>query len=210
MNTTIPQTADSVPRSKYDQRRDAVMHAAAAVFAEKGFHGASTQDIADRLGMKQGSLYYYFPSKEAALEAVCLFGITESVARLKQLLAADLPLPEKIHRIVYSQLYGLQTRCDHLIVFTEQRRFLPPQSRARIRTEGQEYRRLIEGMLREAQSEGAVAADVDVALATRALIGMCNSVAPWYQADSSLDIDRIAQQYARLFHAGIQAKETKA
>ena len=40
----------------------------AAVFAEKGFHGASTQDIANRLGINQAALYYYFPSKEAALE----------------------------------------------------------------------------------------------------------------------------------------------
>jgi len=201
-----------VPTSsrKYGQRREAVMHAAAAVFAEKGFHRASTKDIADRLGMKQGSLYYYFPSKEAALEAVCLFGVSESVVRLRQLLATRLPLEEKVHQIVCSQIYGLQTRCDHLIVFIQQRRFLSPESRARIRAEGQAYSQLIEGMLREAQAEGAIAADIDVPLATRALIGLCNSVAPWYQKDTSLDVEHIAQQYARLFCAGIQPKETAA
>ena len=40
------------------------MRAAATVFAEKGFHGASTRDIAERLGIKQASLYYYFDSKQ--------------------------------------------------------------------------------------------------------------------------------------------------
>ncbi len=34
----------------------------------------STQAIADVLGMRQASLYYYFPSKEAALELVCARG----------------------------------------------------------------------------------------------------------------------------------------
>lgn len=48
------------------RRAGEVLEAAAAVFAERGFHGASTQDIADRLGMRQASLYYYFTSKEAA------------------------------------------------------------------------------------------------------------------------------------------------
>ena len=38
------------------------------MFAERGYHGATTQDIADVLGIRQASLYYYFPSKEAALE----------------------------------------------------------------------------------------------------------------------------------------------
>ena len=44
-------------------------------FAERGFHGATTQDIADVLGIRQASLYYYFSSKEAALELVCLRGV---------------------------------------------------------------------------------------------------------------------------------------
>jgi hypothetical protein len=65
-------------------------------------------------------------------------------------------------------------------------------------------------MLREAQAKGAIAADIDAALTTRALIGLCNSVAPWYQEDASLDVEHIAQQYARLFCAGIQLKETAA
>src|SRR5438105_14879648 len=57
-------------------RRSAeIMEAAARVFAERGYHGASTQDIADTLGIRQASLYYYFPSKEAALEQVCLQGV---------------------------------------------------------------------------------------------------------------------------------------
>ena len=53
------------------RRAEEVLEAAAAVFADMGFHGASTQDIADRLGMRQASLYYYFILKEVALELVC-------------------------------------------------------------------------------------------------------------------------------------------
>ena len=48
---------------KQDRRRDEVLDAAAAVFAEKGFHAATTRDIADRLGLLPGSLYYYVESK---------------------------------------------------------------------------------------------------------------------------------------------------
>jgi len=56
------------------RRAPQIIEAAARVFAERGFHGATTQDIADVLGIKQASLYYYFSSKEVALELVCLRG----------------------------------------------------------------------------------------------------------------------------------------
>ena len=62
--------------SKSQRRRTAeIIDAAANVFARRGFHGASTQDIADVLGVRQASLYYYFPSKEVALEMVCARGV---------------------------------------------------------------------------------------------------------------------------------------
>ncbi|HTC17923.1 MAG TPA: TetR family transcriptional regulator, partial [Stellaceae bacterium] len=44
-------------RRRAEKRAGEVIDAAAAVFAARGFHGASTQDVADRLGMRQASLY---------------------------------------------------------------------------------------------------------------------------------------------------------
>ena len=69
---------------------DQVIRSAASVFAEKGFHGASTKDIAERMGIKQGSLYYYFKSKEEALEEVCLFGIQDYVERMDEIIEHQL------------------------------------------------------------------------------------------------------------------------
>lgn len=41
--------------NEYEQPRQAAIRSAAAVFAEKGFHGSSTKDIAEHLGIKQGT-----------------------------------------------------------------------------------------------------------------------------------------------------------
>ena len=41
---------------RYQEQKLAAVRAAASVFSEKGYHGASTRDIAERLGIKQGSL----------------------------------------------------------------------------------------------------------------------------------------------------------
>jgi TetR/AcrR family transcriptional regulator len=52
--------------------RAGILHAARSLFAEKGFEGASTQEIADRAGVNKRLVFYYFKNKEdlylAALE----------------------------------------------------------------------------------------------------------------------------------------------
>lgn len=49
---------------------DTLVQAAAQVFSQEGFDGASTNSVAERAGVSIGSLYQYFPNKLALLEAV--------------------------------------------------------------------------------------------------------------------------------------------
>src|SRR5215467_5328082 len=92
MTTHVPR-ARLVRNSKPLRRSDEIIDAAANVFAERGYHGTSTQAIADVLGMRQASLYYYFASKEAALERVCEHGVDGFVERAEDIAAgAGAPL----------------------------------------------------------------------------------------------------------------------
>src|SRR5262249_7539450 len=52
------------------ERVAALMEAAAAVIAEKGYEAATMAEIAARAGALVGSLYHFFPSKEALAEAL--------------------------------------------------------------------------------------------------------------------------------------------
>ena len=72
------------------KRRNEVVDAAARVFAERGFHGASTRNIAEFLGMRQASIYYYFGSKEEALEEVCTIGTAGFVDRAEAIIDKDI------------------------------------------------------------------------------------------------------------------------
>src|SRR5438105_15645803 len=90
--------AAALPRAlpSVRQRLSQVIDAAAKVFALRGYHGASTQDIADVLGMRQASLYYYFDSKEAALEAVCRHGHAGYIESLLGIARSDASAAEKL------------------------------------------------------------------------------------------------------------------
>jgi len=53
-------------------RRDDILAAAGRVFASKGYHAATLQDIADELSLTRPAFYYYFKSKQEILEAICV------------------------------------------------------------------------------------------------------------------------------------------
>lgn len=68
-------TAHSIPLA--DQRSAEILHSARRAFAEKGFDGASMQDIARKAGMSVGNFYRYFPSKAAIVEALIALDLAE-------------------------------------------------------------------------------------------------------------------------------------
>lgn len=59
----MPNTQDPIRRQLIEARRNQILDAAVAVFAEKGFHHTTTKDIAGRAGIAEGTIYNYFGSK---------------------------------------------------------------------------------------------------------------------------------------------------
>lgn len=58
-----------------DNRRQALIDAAASAFREYGYHAASMREVAGRVGMLAGSMYYHFASKDELLVAVYAEGV---------------------------------------------------------------------------------------------------------------------------------------
>jgi AcrR family transcriptional regulator len=56
--------------AKGRRRREELIAAAAEVYADAGYHGASLREIAKRVGTSHAGLLYYFPNREALLAAV--------------------------------------------------------------------------------------------------------------------------------------------
>jgi len=71
---------DPIREQLIEARRAQILDAAAAVFAEKGFHRATTKEIARAAGVSEGTIYNYFDSK-----ADLLIGIMTRLAELEQL-----------------------------------------------------------------------------------------------------------------------------
>ncbi len=176
------------------------------MFAERGFHGATTQDIADVLGIRQASLYYYFPSKEGALELVCLQGVGGFFEVAKAIARDRAPRPTSSPASSKSHLSPLIDRSDFVRVFLNERQHLPAESRRRI---GKWSRGPGAGASRTSSRKACAAANsapISIrAWRCSALLGMANAVANWYPKEE-VPIGRISDEFLKVLLTGVTRK----
>ena len=189
------------------RRADAVIEAAAEVFAALGYHGASTQDVADRLGMRQASLYYYFRSKEAALEQVCLRGVGDFLERAQEVASGDGSATEKLVEIIRRHLKPAEERPAFVRCFLRERRFLPKDSRQRIGRLARRYERILQDLIEAGIAAGELRRDLDPRLATLAVLGMCNASVDWYGKEHGASMTGIAESFARIVVDGMAVRK---
>src|SRR5690349_11098872 len=103
--------ARTVPRKKARQERsratvDALLTATARILVREGYDRASTNRIAEAAGVGVGSLYQYFPSKEALVAALVDRHCEEMGAVLDKSFAevAGAPVREAARSLVRAQI----------------------------------------------------------------------------------------------------------
>ncbi|MEM7083873.1 MAG: TetR/AcrR family transcriptional regulator [Pseudomonadota bacterium] len=194
----------STDDDKYQQQRIAAIRAAASVFAEKGFHGATTRDIAGRLGIQQGSLYYYFSSKEEALHEVCLLGLSDYAARMQSIVESNQPFAAKLLASVTSHLSCYRENNEALKVYNDERLYLPKEKRSTLKALGSGYRQALEDILLVAQSDGDVGSSVNCRMGAQSIIGLCNAWGHLLVRDPDLDLFGVVQHCTDMLLTGLQ------
>ncbi len=129
--TTTPRKAPLQERSRLTV--EAILDAAAHVFEQHGYAAGTTNRIADRAGVSIGSLYQYFPNKDAVLVALTERHIDEGAAAVAPLLAGlgpDVPLDRALRDLVGAMVEAHRSRpALHRVLVEEAPR--PAELRAR-------------------------------------------------------------------------------
>ena len=90
------------PMKKGEKRKQELLKIAYRMFIEKGYENTSIDEIIAEADIAKGTYYYYFESKEATLEAIIDMMIADEVSRAKEVLASDMPIPQKLIAVIYS------------------------------------------------------------------------------------------------------------
>ncbi len=168
----MPADRDPIREQLIEARRNQILDAAASVFAEKGYHRATTKEIASAAGVSEGTIYNYFDNK-----ADLLIGMMTRLAELREL---PRELEDALHSDAREFLVTIfRDRMGRIVQSHEQmfQAILPeilanPELRERYYQEFvQPTAIMLEGYIQARVQQGDVR-PIDVSLAVRAVQGM--------------------------------------
>lgn len=194
-------------RKPREERWVELIDVATQVFYEKGYDGASLQDIADRLGMLKGSLYYYIQSKEDLLFDVISAVHKEGLAviRARSEVAGD-PL-ERLESVIVGHV---EHTCRNLVptaVFLHELSSLPEERRREVLGSEHAYQGVFRDLIEKAQAEGLVRADLDPRLAALSVLGSTNWVYRWFRPGGAFSPEQIGSELAEMAIRGIATED---
>ena len=181
-----------------DNRRADLVRVAARLFRERGFDGTTTRDIADAVGMRSGSPFYHFKSKQEILAAVMEEGLVAGLPAAEEIVAARLPPRAKFQALVRAHLeIVLGEGHDFIPVLLYDWRRLTPELRARVQVLRDRYDQLWQDVVNELSGAGLLRSDS--AVARLLLMGAINYSVLWYKPGQGSGLDQIAEEAVAMF-----------
>jgi AcrR family transcriptional regulator len=194
----VPAKTKPVRRYRqFTERRLEILRSAASAFAKNGFTGATMEEIADKVDMAKGNLYYYFPSKQDLL----FFCQDQSLGRLidqaHHTIKSGLPVAQQLRALIRSHIKTILEEIYGSTAHTDFRSLPPSRLKAVIRKRDRyekAYRAVIERGIRE-----GVFRKCNVKTTVWAILGALNWTAQWFSPEGSISAERLADDFADLF-----------
>ena len=195
--STIPsrRSTSSGDRKPREERWAELLEAAADVFFEKGYDATSLQDIADRIGILKGSIYYYIKTKGDLLAHLLREAHETGLRNVEPIAKREGDPVERLKDMIRAHVRYVCSDRARTAVFLHERKRLDPDQRKEVFGDEHAYRRLFQDVIKEAQTAGLVRKDLDSKLLSLCMLGSLNSLYQWYRPNGAYSIQKIADHY---------------
>ena len=180
-----------------------IIAAAASLFKKKGYRATTLEDIAAAVGMLKGSLYYYIRSKEELLYLVVRDPIRQAYNKLEEIVHSESPATEKITQAIANHIAVFARHYPHIAVYLHEFYNVMPKLKDNAIETPKEYQQLLTQLLQQGVESGELRSDLDVTVASYAILGMCNWMYRWYTPEGHVSAEAIAEVFTKLVLEGL-------
>ncbi len=186
-------------------KREAVIHAAARAFSERGYHNTSLDDLAASLEVTKPTLYLYVPSKEAILFECFRAGLAQIQGTLDECERADGPARERLFAFIRGYAGAIVGDFGWCMLRAEDQHLGTAMSR-RIKALKAGIDRRMRGLIEAGVADGSIR-PCDERMTAFALAGALNWMGHWYREDASLKPHEIADKFIDVFNRGLKGRD---
>jgi AcrR family transcriptional regulator len=160
------------------------------------------QDIADRLGMTKGNLYYYFKSKQDILFHFHMKAMEHSLAALDEVRMMAAAPSEKLHTLLVRHIRSITDEAYGAVVLTDLDNLTRSQRRRYV-TLRDRFEQGVRSLIDEGIAQGEFV-EQDVSLVGFAILGAINWVSRWYRIRGPRTAQEVAEVFADFFCRGLR------
>jgi AcrR family transcriptional regulator len=205
ISTRRPGRAAKSPAEDSKGRHHAILETAARVICEKGYEGASIQDIAEACGLTKAGLYHHIRSKEHLLLEIMNYGMDVFE---EQVLNQVLPIPDPLERLkaCMEKNIVLVTHgwSKEVTIILHEHATLTGEARAQINARKKRYVRFLENSFAEAVRDGQIR-PVNPTVAAFAFLGMVLWIYKWFRPDGKIDAPTLVREMQDLLFGSLEA-----
>lgn len=197
-----PLAANRRINRKTEGVQNAILDAAATIFAENGYHLTKLSDISQVLGMHVTALRYHFPTKDAIaselVNRVARRNLTELQAALDTL-PPGTAVKDRLSLAIDTYLHTLIANRQDIAAHGNVLNQLPEEAVAQHYQLLQQFNGIWRGLLAEASQSGELAAEISPSIATQVLLGAMIWTREWYRPDGKSPAEIAVQMRKVLF-----------
>jgi AcrR family transcriptional regulator len=177
--------------------QERIRHEATVLFYEKGYHATTMREIAAQVGMKAGSLYNHYPSKQNILFEIASETMLELLRAARDAVASESTPEARLRKLVQRHVEYHAARRLQAKVADDQLNGLEPENRAKAIQIRDEYEALVKSVIQDGRDTAGWAV-ADVSIVTFAVLTMATGVGTWYRENGPATPQQIADIYAGL------------
>jgi AcrR family transcriptional regulator len=186
-----------------DERRTEILRELGAAVRERGFGGLTMKDVADRLGLAKGNLYYYFRSKQELLYHCHMRCMQDSLRALEEAERSRAAPSERLRTLLVRHIRGIADESFGAVLLTDLESLTPAQRRRYVALRDR-FEQGVRSLIRAGIARGEFRRQ-DARVAGFALLGAINWIPKWYRPEGELSSAAIAGQFADFFLRALQA-----